>query len=319
MSLYQREKGGVWYVYIVPPRGGARYRRSTGTSEKPAAQRIHDELKAELWKEQRGGTLHATLDAWARNKGASDRYHVAKLKRLIEDRPLPIDPAESERLIPQKTHATFNRYVNTLSAAGIKGFKRRKVGKSRIRWLTAKEWKKLRAELPEHQRPWADFALATGLRQANVFRLEWGQVDFRGRVAWVHPDQAKAGEPIRVPLSTAALRVLRGQRGRHEQWVFIGDSGGPPVEIKTGWAAAVKRAKIPAVRWHDLRHTWASWHVMNGTRLEVLKELGGWSDMRMVMKYAHLAESFVDEYAGNAKPYQPIQGHKSRHSKKLSA
>jgi hypothetical protein len=58
---------------------------------------------------------------------------------------------------------------------------------------------------------------------------------------------------------------------------------------------------------------------MNRTRLEVLKELGGWSDMRMVMKYAHLAESFVDEYAGNAKPYQPISGHKSRHAKKLSA
>jgi integrase len=50
-------------------------------------------------------------------------------------------------------------------------------------------------------------------------------------------------------------------------------------------------------RWHDLRHTWASWHVQAGTPIHVLQELGGWSDIRMVQKYAHLAPEHLAEYA----------------------
>jgi integrase len=50
-------------------------------------------------------------------------------------------------------------------------------------------------------------------------------------------------------------------------------------------------------RWHDLRHTWAFWHVQAGTPIHVLQELGGWSDIRMVQKYAHLAPEHLAEYA----------------------
>ena len=42
-------------------------------------------------------------------------------------------------------------------------------------------------------------------------------------------------------------------------------------------------------RWHDLRHTWASWHVQNGTPLQELMELGSWASYEMVLRYAHLA------------------------------
>lgn len=306
MSLYQRKKGGVWWVYIVPPRGGARFRRSTGEREKARAQRIHDELKADLWKEQRGGFLHRALDAWVGDKGATDRYHVGKLKRLIEDLPLAgLDTEALAKLIPQKTPGTYNRYVNVLSAAGVKGIKRKKPPKGRIRWLAADEWKALRAELPDWQVPMADFAIATGLRQANVFWLEWGQVDLARRRAWIHPDDAKGGEAISVPLSEAAMAVLASQRGCSEVWVFPNQHGNPTTEIKTGWKAALKRAGIAHCTWHDLRHTWATWHLMNSppTPIEVLQKLGGWKDLRMVLRYAHLAESYVDKYAENAKPY----------------
>lgn len=40
---------------------------------------------------------------------------------------------------------------------------------------------------------------------------------------------------------------------------------------------------------HDLRHTWASWHVQSGTGLQELQELGGWSTVDLVLRYAHLA------------------------------
>ena len=55
------------------------------------------------------------------------------------------------------------------------------------------------------------------------------------------------------------------------------------------WAAALRRVDIHDVRWHDLRHTWASWHVQRGARLQELQELGGWSSYDMVLRYAHLA------------------------------
>ncbi len=50
-------------------------------------------------------------------------------------------------------------------------------------------------------------------------------------------------------------------------------------------------------RWHDLRHTWASWHVQAGTPLNVLQELGGWESVDMVRRYAHLAVDHLTEYA----------------------
>jgi site-specific recombinase XerD len=59
------------------------------------------------------------------------------------------------------------------------------------------------------------------------------------------------------------------------------------------------RAELSDVSFHTLRHTWASWHVMAGTPLEVLQQLGGWSGMDMVLKYSHLAPGYLARYAGN--------------------
>lgn len=327
MSLYKR--GNVWWVYIV--HGGRRHRLSSGEREKAAAQRFHDELKAELWKRRRGGgTFHGALKAWARGlpKDNPDGYRVTKLTDEIPDRPLEDVTGEwLESVLPASSAGTFNRYANLVRAAlNRKGsplkIRRKKTPKGRLRWLTADEWTALKEALPDHQRPMAELAIATGIRQANVFRLEWSQVDLERRIAWIHPDQAKAGKPIRVPLNDDAMRVLRAQEKAREkrqeggEWVFVGRGGAkPPTEIKTAWKAATKAAGVPGVRWHDLRHTWATWHVMQGTPLEVLKELGGWADLRMVMRYAHLAESHIDQFAGNAKPYQPKHlRHKARHS-----
>ena len=64
----------------------------------------------------------------------------------------------------------------------------------------------------------------------------------------------------------------------------------------TAWENACKRAGIEDFRWHDLRHTWASWHVQEGTPLHVLQELGGWESPEMVRKYAHLTPWHLAEW-----------------------
>lgn len=94
------------------------------------------------------------------------------------------------------------------------------------------------------------------------------------------------------------MAVLQEQLGEHERWVFTW-RGMPVIRTKTkAWDAAVKRAKCPAgLRWHDLRHTWATWHVMAGTPLEVLMKLGGWASYEMVLRYAHFAPGYLAEYA----------------------
>lgn len=300
MSLYKR--GNVWWLDIADPKTGERIRESTRQRDRARARRIHDEFASELWKRRSGQSRYAALDAWAEGKGEPDRYRVAKLKRLLQDGPLELTAADVAK-IPQKP-GTFNRYVNVLKAVGVKGLTHKKPPRGRIRWLTAEEWQSLRKALPEHLVPMADLAIATGLRQANVFWLEWSQVDLARRKAWIHPDEAKAGEPIAVPLSDAAVAVLEQQRGKSEVWVFPMQDGNPLPKLKSrDWKAIVKAANIAACTWHGLRHTWATWHVMGGTPLEVLQKLGGWKDMRMVQRYAHLAQSFVDRYAENAKPY----------------
>ena len=169
--------------------------------------------------------------------------------------------------------------------------------KHRIRWLTRDEADQLMAELPPHLAAMVRFSLETGLRRTNVTMLEWSQVDMERRTAWIHPDQAKARKAIPVPLTATALFVLRQQQGKHPQYVFT--YRGHPVKQPNNWAwrKALERAGIKNFRWHDQRHTWASWHVQAGTPLYVLQELGGWSSAEMVRRYAHLSSEHLAEHA----------------------
>ena len=147
----------------------------------------------------------------------------------------------------------------------------------------------------------ARFSLATGLRESNVTQLEWSEVDLQRRCAWIHADQAKAGKSIAVPLNDDAMAVLRSQISKHETNVFTYKNKPVGVANTKAWRAALVRAGISDFRWHDLRHTWASWHVQNGTPLHALKELGGWADLTMVLRYAHLSSEHLSEFAENAK------------------
>jgi hypothetical protein len=88
--------------------------------------------------------------------------------------------------------------------------------------------------------------------------------------------------------------------------------GNPVHQVSTkAWYKALKRAGIEKFRWHDLRHTWASWHVQNGTPLHVLQELGGWETPAMVGRYAHLATGDLAAYVGRVELMGP---QKIRHS-----
>ena len=166
----------------------------------------------------------------------------------------------------------------------------------RVRYLTAAQAQRLLAQLPSHLADMAAFSLSTGLRKSNVTGLQWSQVDLARSMAWVHPDQSKTRKAIAVPLNQDAMRILTVQLGKHSTHVFA-FKGETVAKVNTAaWKKALKRAGIEDFRWHDLRHTWASWHVQNGTPLNVLQELGGWESPQMVRRYAHFSAGHLAVY-----------------------
>jgi len=98
---------------------------------------------------------------------------------------------------------------------------------------------------------------------------------------------------------TVELRVWTspGLVGKHRTWVFTFQGDRVGKANNHAWRKALVRAGISNFRWHDLRHTWASWRIQQGTPLYVLQELGGWSDIRMVQRYAHLSADHLTVYA----------------------
>lgn len=325
MPIYQR--GDTWWIDFTAP-DGSRIRRSAGTQIKKEAQELHDRLKAESWKVKNLGakptrTWQEAVIKWLTEQDhkrsiETDKHHLRWLDDHLGGKDLSqIDKALLERITEAKkaegsSNATANRILSLIRAIlnrakdewewidSVPNFRFLPEPKERIRWLTHDEAARLLAELPGHLKAMARFALATGLREANVTGLKWSQVDMSRSCAWVEAHQAKAGKPIAVPLNADAMRVLRSQQGQHKEFVFVYE--GNPV-LKAGgnaWRKALKRVGIEDFRWHDLRHTWASWHVQAGTPLNVLQELGGWASYDMVLRYAHLSADHLKAHADNS-------------------
>jgi integrase len=131
-------------------------------------------------------------------------------------------------------------------------------------------------------------ARASAVLPFRLTGLEWNRVDLNRRTAWL--DRTKNGTPRGVPLNEDAIEVLKGQIGQHLRYCF--SYKGQPLRAdvtNTAWHTALKRAGLENFRFHDLRHTWASWHRQAGTSCDELKVLGGWKSRTMVVRYAKFA------------------------------
>ena len=158
----------------------------------------------------------------------------------------------------------------------------------RDRWLTREEADRLIKACPPHLAALVKFALATGCRAREISGLEWERVDLARRTAWLN--QTKNGTPRGVPLNSDAIAVLEQEVGKHPRFCFT--YRGKPIQgpiSNKGWFAALERAGLSNFRFHDLRHTWASWHRQAGTSCDELKDLGGWKSRQMVDRYAKFA------------------------------
>jgi integrase len=135
-------------------------------------------------------------------------------------------------------------------------------------------------------------ALHTGLRQSEQFHLRWENVDFHAGVITV--PRSKHGEARCIPMNDTARETLRGQTSRLKSpYVFPSETGETPLDarnfVRRVFLPALKEAKIEGLRWHDLRHTFASRLTMAGVDLRTVQELMGHKTTAMTLRYAHLS------------------------------
>lgn len=326
MSLYRRKDSSSWWVKLPAIRGeSGPLQVSTGTSDRRKATEFHDRLKAQRWEQGKLGAkprrsweeavlkfLEETTHKRTHERDKSilrwlDGYLGGKYLDEI-DRAL-IDQIKTTRA-KIATQSTANRYLAVIRTVLRKACHewewiervpkvslfREKEG--RIRSLTQEEFKRLLAELPPHLADMALFSVATGLRQGNVRLLEWKQVDLERQHAWITPEKHKNGRAHAVPLNNLAMDVLQRQIGKHPTYAFT-YQGHPVVNVSTkAWTNALERAGIDNFRWHDLRHTFATWHRQAGTPTHELQRLGGWKTLSMVERYAHVAPEGLQIAAG---------------------
>jgi integrase len=133
-------------------------------------------------------------------------------------------------------------------------------------------------------------AINTGMRRGELLTLRWEQVNLSTSTITLY--RTKSGEPRAVPINAAvydALVALVPAQARRQGPVFPREDGGTWRDVRRPFLAALESAGIDGFRWHDLRHTCASWLVMQGRTLRDVQEVLGHGDLRMSMKYAHLS------------------------------
>jgi integrase len=341
MALYKRNN--VWWINISHQ--GKRIQKATGTSDKLAAQQYHDQVKASLWRKShlqekpeytwQEATLRWLDESQHKRSIGHDKMHLRWLDPYFKDSILSSitrDSVEEIAKIKERTEvslSTVNRMLALIRAILRKAehewdwlekapfIRMRKEGKGRIRWLIREEVNILVKELPTHLSDMVLFTLATRLRQSNVVGLQWENVDLVRHHALIHPDQSKSKKAIPVPLNADAIAIIKKQMGNHAKFVFS-YRGRHINQCNTkAWRKALQRAGIKNFRWHDLRHTWASWHVQNGTTLHELQQLGGWSSFDMVLRYAHLSSDHLKQAAERVSVTNLLQSNRRVNEEKM--
>ena len=322
MPIYLREGSKCWQIDIV--HGDKRIRRSSGTVDKQKAQELHDKLKHELWQvkeldKKPERSWDEACVRWLKEKAHKKSLNddKAKIRALTQFRGKALSDLSRDYIMKtigslDCSNATKNRYISLVGAILRKcagewewidkspALTRFKEPKKRIRWLHPEEAERLLQALPDVISDMAHFSLLTGLRQSNVLNLEWEQIDLDRGMAWIHPDQTKSGRPLGVPLNDSAVAILRAQKGRDKNYVFVRYGKKQNGIDSALWKKALNQAGISEFKWHDLRHTWASWLVQSGVPLMDLKELGGWETIEMVQRYAHLAPDHLKKHASHS-------------------
>ena len=216
--------------------------------------------------------------------------------------PLEIERFRASRLRRGNTRSTVNRYLQLMGkmfnlaieegyleenpARKVKSFSEKNNLKERI--LTEEEEEKLMENCSDYLKSIITVALNTGMRKAEILNLQWKQIDFKARRIKV--EKTKSGKVRFIPINDVLFYELNRLKGENSQspFVFINPrTERPYLDMKTGFKGALRRAGIEGLRFHDLRHTFASRLVEKGIDIETVRDLLGHHSILITQRYIH--------------------------------
>lgn len=213
-----------------------------------------------------------------------------------------------------RTNATVNRYLAILShlfTVSVKEWgwshenpvlkvSRLREPRGRVRFLSDDERTKLLEICKQSDSAFlytvVVLALSTGARRMEILGLRWQHVDIARGMITLH--ETKNGERRVLTLTSLALELMKQHakvRTLNCDFVFPAKSFDKPMDITTPWETALKRAGIKDFRFHDLRHSAASYLAMNGASLAEIAEILGHKTLQMVKRYAHLSDAHTSK------------------------
>ena len=221
-----------------------------------------------------------------------------KLGHEITERSKPRSPASVVRYLAALSHV-FTIAIKEwawMEDNPMRKVTKPKESRGRVRFLSDEERSQLLKACNESKNPYlytvVVLALSTGMRQAEIMGLTWDDVDLNRGRAILH--ETKNNERRAVAITGRALELLKElNRVRQIDSNFLFPSKGnrrKPINLRAPWEAALKRADIEDFRFHDLRHSAASYLAMNGASLAEIAEVLGHKTLEMVKRYAHLSE-----------------------------
>lgn len=220
--------------------------------------------------------------------------------RAVEWDYLPASPLDRIKQLKVDSIGRI-RYLSKEENLALRGALEAREKIARAQRDSANEWRTKRNRKPlldlrtlafaDHLKPMVLLSLNTGMRRGEVFNLRWQDVNLAGKVLTVAGEGAKSSETRHIPLNTEALATLKvwKEQTSGTGYVFPGAAGKPMTDVKTAWLELLKNAGIVGFRWHDMRHDFASRLVMAGVPLNTVRDLLGHADIKMTLRYAHLA------------------------------
>jgi len=254
----------------------------------------HTGLHLRRWKEEIGYMLLADVNA--------DAITQVKEKLLNEEfRGKPRSPTTVLRYMASLStvFTTAVRDWEWLEDSPMKNIKKPTAARGRVRFLSDDERERLLIACKESRNKQlylcVILAISTGMRQAELFGLQWSDVNLKERYLILH--ETKNGERRRVPLSGLVLELLQEHakvRRLDTPLLFPGIKNPlKPIDLQQPWETARKHAGVTDFTWHDLRHCTASYLAMNGASLAEIAEVLGHKTLSMVKRYAHLSDGHV--------------------------
>ncbi|GHS85521.1 integrase [Synergistales bacterium] len=251
--------------------------------EKLRSKKHADGAKASTLNRQ-ATALKAALN-WGVKRGIFETNPMAKLERLPEE-----DSETKLRYLSPGERARLDAALNTREK------KIRDERDSHNVWLEKRSMPLLpdlkKAAFADHIKPMIIVSLNSGIRQGALFKLLWSDIDFSEGILTVRPESSKSGKIIHIPMNATLSETLAAWKKQTsgEGLVFRSSkSGGKFDNCDSAWRALLEDAQIKNFRWHDMRHDFASQLVMKGVDLNTVRELMGHADLKMTLRYAHLA------------------------------